>query len=191
MYTHLTLIRGINVGGNNKVPMAILRDCLVDAGFKEVKTYIQSGNVIYESEYQNAHQANSKFESVLEKNFELTELVKCVSFTSSEWVNIINNAPAFWGVGEGMKHNLFIPLDNQTEQELTEVLVTKNPEIEKIEHKNGVFYQSFLTEEYGKTSNTKLLRSKAYSKTTIRNYNTSTILAELLTSRSAEVSTNK
>ena len=44
----IVLLRGINVGGHRKVPMAELRDALVDAGFESVSTYIQSGNVIVE-----------------------------------------------------------------------------------------------------------------------------------------------
>lgn len=45
--TRLALLRGINVGGKNKLPMATLREAMSAAGFGDVKTYIQSGNVIY------------------------------------------------------------------------------------------------------------------------------------------------
>ncbi|WP_040492135.1 DUF1697 domain-containing protein [Ilumatobacter nonamiensis] len=44
--TRIVLLRGINVGGHRKVPMADLRDGLSDAGFDSVRTYIQSGNVV-------------------------------------------------------------------------------------------------------------------------------------------------
>jgi uncharacterized protein (DUF1697 family) len=45
MTRHIALLRGINVGGHNKVPMADLRRALEEAGFEDVKTYVQSGNV--------------------------------------------------------------------------------------------------------------------------------------------------
>ena len=45
MPRHIALLRGINVGGHRKVPMADLRAALEDAGFEDVKTYVQSGNV--------------------------------------------------------------------------------------------------------------------------------------------------
>jgi uncharacterized protein (DUF1697 family) len=45
--THVALLRGINVGGNNKVPMAELRTALTASGFAGVSTYIQSGNVLF------------------------------------------------------------------------------------------------------------------------------------------------
>ena len=47
MKTYIALLRGINVGGHKKVPMAELRDLLNKNGFSDIKTYIQSGNVIF------------------------------------------------------------------------------------------------------------------------------------------------
>lgn len=47
MVTYLALLRGINVGGKNKLPMRDLRDTFVEAGCDDVRTYIQSGNVIF------------------------------------------------------------------------------------------------------------------------------------------------
>jgi len=46
----VALLRGINVGGNNKVPMAGLRELMTSLGYTDVKTYIQSGNVVFTSE---------------------------------------------------------------------------------------------------------------------------------------------
>ena len=50
MKKYIVLLRGINVSGKNKLPMAELRDLLNDLGFKNVQTYIQSGNIILESD---------------------------------------------------------------------------------------------------------------------------------------------
>jgi uncharacterized protein (DUF1697 family) len=47
MATHVALLRGINVGGRNKVPMADLRQVVTSLGHTEVTTYIQSGNVLF------------------------------------------------------------------------------------------------------------------------------------------------
>lgn len=46
---YIALLRGINVGGNNKVSMAELRECFEAASFTNVSTYINSGNVFFES----------------------------------------------------------------------------------------------------------------------------------------------
>lgn len=50
MSTWIVLLRGINVGGSNKIAMADLRASLTDAGFDDVATYIQSGNLLFDSE---------------------------------------------------------------------------------------------------------------------------------------------
>lgn len=48
--TYVALLRGINVGGKSKLPMSDLRDMFADAGCREVRTYIQSGNVIFQAD---------------------------------------------------------------------------------------------------------------------------------------------
>lgn len=50
MNTYIALLRGINVGGNNKLPMRALTSLLEGMGLQNVKTYIQSGNVVFQSE---------------------------------------------------------------------------------------------------------------------------------------------
>lgn len=54
MNTYIALLRGINVGGKNKLPMAELRALLAELGLENVKTYIQSGNVVFQSERTDA-----------------------------------------------------------------------------------------------------------------------------------------
>ena len=49
MNTHVVLLRGVNVGGHNKVPMADLRKLLSERGHQEVRSYVQSGNVVLRS----------------------------------------------------------------------------------------------------------------------------------------------
>ena len=61
MAKYVALLRGINVGGKNKVPMADLRDTLEEGGYESVRTYIQSGNALMEST-----KARSSLESHIE-----------------------------------------------------------------------------------------------------------------------------
>ena len=53
MYTHLALLRGINVSGHNMIKMEILKNVLENKGFQNVRTYIQSGNVFVDSEEEH------------------------------------------------------------------------------------------------------------------------------------------
>ena len=65
MKTHLALLRGINVSGQNMIKMDVLKSLLENAGFQNVRTYIQSGNVFVENEEKKIEQmtvfVNSQF----------------------------------------------------------------------------------------------------------------------------------
>src|SRR5918911_1604111 len=58
MARHIVLLRGINVGGRNRIAMADLREALVGAGFEDVRTYLQSGNVLLVSDASPAEVAS-------------------------------------------------------------------------------------------------------------------------------------
>ncbi len=64
MRTHVALLRGINVGGNNKVPMKELRALVGSLGYGDVETYIQSGNVVFSSD-SDAEEIRLSMERVL------------------------------------------------------------------------------------------------------------------------------
>lgn len=64
----IALLRGINVGGNRKVPMADLKALAANLGFKDVENYIQSGNLVFDSK-ENATQSEALLEKAIEKKF--------------------------------------------------------------------------------------------------------------------------
>ncbi|HKS71791.1 MAG TPA: DUF1697 domain-containing protein [Terriglobales bacterium] len=69
MPTYISLIRGINVGGHKKVGMEPLRKAVSALGFKNVRTYIQSGNIIFEGPKQSTSAISKKIESILVQEF--------------------------------------------------------------------------------------------------------------------------
>ncbi|MFK7833327.1 MAG: DUF1697 domain-containing protein [Winogradskyella sp.] len=91
MQTYIALLRGINVGGHKKVPMATLREILANSGLKKVKTYIQSGNVIFQSSAHEAEVLENRIQkSILDHfQFEVPVLVK----TTTEFATIFKNCP--------------------------------------------------------------------------------------------------
>ena len=52
MKTYIALLRGINVGGKHSLPMKELTQILVELGYENIKTYIQSGNVVFQSKHK-------------------------------------------------------------------------------------------------------------------------------------------
>ena len=65
----IALLRGINVGGNNKLPMAELRMLLDDVGLVEVQTYIQSGNIGFKSDVKDATSLETLIAETIAKSF--------------------------------------------------------------------------------------------------------------------------
>jgi uncharacterized protein (DUF1697 family) len=70
MAKHVVLLRGINIGPRNRIAMPALREALEDAGFTEVQTYLQSGNVVLESRAK-AETVQRKVEKLIEERFGL------------------------------------------------------------------------------------------------------------------------
>ncbi|WP_396603030.1 DUF1697 domain-containing protein [Algibacter sp. R77976] len=70
MNTYIAFLRGINVGGHKKVPMAELRALLSKIGLEKVQTYIQSGNVIFQSKETDVKTLQAEIEKALFKHFE-------------------------------------------------------------------------------------------------------------------------
>lgn len=90
MQTFIALLRGINVGGHKKVPMAELRSLLTKKGFQKVQTYIQSGNVVLQSGEKAKDIATIMQTAILEYfGFEVTVIIK----THAELQTILNGCP--------------------------------------------------------------------------------------------------
>ena len=66
---YVAFLRGINVGGHHKVPMADLRKELEKLGFENVETLLNSGNIIFEAISNNEGNLEKKISAHLEKSF--------------------------------------------------------------------------------------------------------------------------
>ena len=97
MTSYLALLRGINVGGKNKVSMAELRKLLEGLGFENVSTYIASGNVFLDSKLRAAKVAD-KIEAALPKTFKLdAELIRAAVLSAAELDAVVKNRPKGFG----------------------------------------------------------------------------------------------
>jgi uncharacterized protein (DUF1697 family) len=84
MTKYLALLRGINVSGHNMIKMDALKKMLENMGFQNVETYIQSGNVFFESEEENAAGIGFKIKQEISKVFGYDVPVIMVSKTDLE-----------------------------------------------------------------------------------------------------------
>jgi uncharacterized protein (DUF1697 family) len=88
---YVALLRGINVGGQKKIKMIDLKNLFESLNFKNVKTYIQSGNVIFDYDPTDTIKLANQIEKKISETFGF--LVKTIIRTGEEFINIVNNNP--------------------------------------------------------------------------------------------------
>lgn len=175
---YLALLRGVNVGGNGLLSMPLLRQALNDKGFDNVRTYIQSGNILFTSSDTDREELVHAIHDCIASAFGLD--VRIVLFSKDEWQAIIDQAPAWWGQDPEWKHNLIALLPPITAAEAVEAIGMLKPDIEAVQAGSGIIYQSMSFKSFGRTTTGKLATNPIYKKMTIRNYNTVTKLLALL-----------
>ena len=174
---YIALLRGINVGGNNKINMNQLNSSFVDAGFCDVLTYINSGNVIFSSSLDElAIQAIC--ESMIIKDFGLR--IAVVILTADEFLDALVHAPSWWGKASDSKHNaIFVNSSTTAEEVYTEVGEIK-PEYEQCAYYGKLIFWSAPIKTFSQTRWASVSKRPNYQKITIRNANTAFKLVELI-----------
>lgn len=79
MATYIALLRGINVGGKNRLPMKALRDALEKMGLGHVRTYIQSGNVVFDTAQTNKAKLEAMIQQAIQEGFGFSPAVQVLS----------------------------------------------------------------------------------------------------------------
>src|SRR4051812_6155577 len=98
---YVALLRGINVGGNNKIAMSELKATFEKAGMTNVSTYINSGNVIFEDTSHSIPQLTKVIESAIERDFGFAVKVLIRDLPAMEAV--IKTLPDAWVNDDAMK----------------------------------------------------------------------------------------
>lgn len=167
MKTYISLLRGINVGGHKKVLMAELRELLTKSGLENVKTYIQSGNVIFN--YRDVE--SLVLENIIQKSikahfgFEVSVLVR----TREQLFEIFENCP----FPEAKKvQSYFAILSETPNSDLVKLAYEKTYENEEYEILNDCLY-FFCSNGYGNAKfNMNYFEKKLEVDATSRNYKT-------------------
>ncbi len=93
MDTYIALLRGINVGSNNRLPMAELVDVLEGLGLSSIKTYIQSGNVVFQGKDINSVNLSQQISAAIEKRCGFVIPVLILSVNELENAIVLNPFP--------------------------------------------------------------------------------------------------
>lgn len=173
---YVAFLRGINVGGKNKIKMETLREVCGALGFSNVKTYINSGNLIFETAETASLTLAADIETAIEKEFALQ--IKVIVRTMTELEEIAENNP-FAGQFENDKDVHVFFLNEELPTEKREILLAANTENERFAVQNREIFChlriSVLDSLIGKDYIGKKLKVSA----TARNWRTVNKILEL------------
>ena len=179
MTSYLVLLRGINVGGKNPVPMARLRQVLEELGYSGVSTYIASGNVILQSD-RSAAEIKAQIEEALPRAFRLhSELVAVLVLTHAQLRAVVDRKPDGFGEQPDTFHSdviFLMGIDAATAMPAFD----PRPGVDSVWPGDGVVYSQRLSAQRTKSRLNKVMSSAAYKSMTIRNWATTTALLDLL-----------
>ncbi len=182
MDTYLLLLRGINVGGKNKVPMAALRGVLEDLGYERVQSYIASGNVIVDSPMPAA-EVRAEVETLLPQAFELdSDLIKVLVLAPDRLADVVANRPAGFGEAPEKFHSDALFLIDVDADEVMPVFRPREG-VDAVWPGKGVVYSQRLSAERTKSRLSLVMTSPHYKSMTIRSWTTTLKLLELLDAR--------
>ncbi len=179
MPRYLALIRGINVGGRNRVPMAELRERLKADGFTDVATYIASGNVLVASG-DSATVVADRIERVIANSFALdVDLVRVKVLTRAQLRRVVDERPPGFGERPDTFHSDAIFLLDITAKHAMAVFDPREG-IDEVWPGPGVIYSQRLSAERTRSRLSKIVGTPQYASMTIRNWRTTTKLLELM-----------
>jgi uncharacterized protein (DUF1697 family) len=176
---YLALLRGINVGGKNKVPMTELKTCFEELGCENVRTYIASGNVIFESSKSSA-ELTEEVQEALPKKFKLdSELLKILVLSHNQLQKVVDQAPEGFGTEPGKYHSDAIFLMGIPSDEAIKVF---NPRegVDRVWQGDLVIYSQRLSAQRTRSRLSKVMSSPLYKEMTIRSWVTTAKLLELM-----------
>lgn len=150
MKRYVAFLRGINISGKNKIPMAELKTGLEQLGFEQVKTYLNSGNAAFSSG-EDAGLFVGRIENMLRERFG-SEIPVFVT-AQEKLADTLGHAPAWWGGGDkAVYHNLIFLLPPVTAEEVFRQLGAPKEGLEQVQPYGGAIFWSFSRKDYQKTN---------------------------------------
>jgi uncharacterized protein (DUF1697 family) len=173
---YIALLRGINVGGSNKVSMADLRDVFEAEGYGAVRTYINSGNVLFETEGK-APDLEDEIETMLKHRLGMDLVV--VVRSRRQLQGVVGKAPEGFGLEPDRYHFDVVFLKAPLTPRKALDVVELREGVDQAWPGNGVIYFARLSERRTQSKMSKIAGKPEYKLMTIRNWNTTTRLLDL------------
>ena len=159
------------------ISMKSLKESFETIGFTDVSTYINSGNIIFQSKEADPRKLERKIEQMLSSDYQLDS--KVVVRSLSEMEKLVKALPGNWGGGSDWRYNvIFLRHSIDSEKVLAELPV--NSDIEEVLYRPGTLLWSVEASQAAQSKMVKLSSRKIFQDMTIRNLNTTRKLCELM-----------
>ncbi len=175
---YVLLLRGINVGGRNKIVMAELRQQVLDLGYDQVETYINSGNLFFDAK-KKKEEIVADFRDFFASHYPFVEAFSLLS--ARDYATEVAQLPAWWQEELARKDVLFYT--DRSQKTLIEDWVSQLDLGEEIIYfgQTALFWGKYDEQSYLQTAYHKKLANQVFYKSlTIRNHKTFAKLAEFL-----------
>lgn len=183
MTKYVALLRGINVGGNNKIKMTDLKACFEENGFTDVVTYIQSGNVIFSAPQSSVSSLAQKLEQSLGNTFSYD--AKVVVITENDLRSVVAKAPKGFGAKPAdFRYYVIFLKEPLTADEALRTIPLKEGVDQAWPGPGAIFHQRVEAKATQSYLN-RLVAMPMYKNMTIRNWNTTTKLLALMDTKRA------
>jgi uncharacterized protein (DUF1697 family) len=175
---YVALLRGINVGGRNLIKMTDLKACFEERGFREVATYIQSGNVLFRATEAGGAKLTRRIETMLAATFDYQANVLIRS--ERQMQDIVRRAPKGFGAQPAKYRYDVIFLKEPLTPATALKSVRVKEGVDRAQAGSGVLYFTRLVSKASQSQLSRLASMPLYQGMTIRNWNTTTKLLGLM-----------
>jgi uncharacterized protein (DUF1697 family) len=169
---YVALLRGINVGGNNLIKMPDLKACFEAQGYTNVATYIQSGNVLFETNKANQATLTKEIEQALAKTFDYYA-AKVVLCSRPQLQKVVDDAPKIFHHTPASDYRcdvIFLKEPLTVDQTLQAITLKEG--VDSVAPGEKVVYFARLAERAAQSRLTRIIGTPIYQDMTIRNWNT-------------------
>lgn len=151
MTRYIALLRGINISGKNKISMPDLKTTLTEKGFADVKTYLNSGNVLFSDDEMDVVKLAERIRIIISETFQLEIPVFVIS--QDELKGLLSKAPSWWGSdSKDIYDNLIFAIAPYSIETVAEKIGEPTEKIEKVQICGNAAFWSFDRKRYAKAN---------------------------------------
>jgi len=174
--TYVAFLRGVNVGGNGMVSMAAIKEALVALGLSDVRTYINSGNVIFSTRASDAQQLTARIEKALERHTGMA--IKVLVMDHKTLKKMVDAIPRNWVDDKTMRTYVLMLWKELDDRRILDRLPIK-PGVDELRYTPGAVVWRVDRENVGRSQMSRIVGTPLYKRLTVRSANTMRKLNEL------------